>query len=48
MVGAVLLARAVDDPALSDRLLAACRDFSLDTFSPAVEERQTQRDDIGA
>jgi TetR/AcrR family transcriptional repressor of nem operon len=37
MVGAIMLARAVDDPALSDRLLAACREFSLDTFSPVAD-----------
>ncbi len=33
MVGAVLLARAVDDPDLSDRILAACRQSALATFA---------------
>lgn len=33
MVGAVLLARAVDDPELSDRLLAASRQFALAAFA---------------
>lgn len=33
MVGAVLLARAVDDPDLSDRILAACRKSALATFA---------------
>ena len=33
MVGAVLLARAVDDPDLSDRILAACRQSALVTFA---------------
>jgi len=32
MVGAVLLARAVDDPELSDRILAACREFAMGAF----------------
>ena len=32
MVGAVLLARAVDDPELSDRILSACREFALEAF----------------
>jgi TetR/AcrR family transcriptional regulator, transcriptional repressor for nem operon len=32
MAGAVLLARAVDDPALSDRILEACRGFWIDAF----------------
>ena len=34
MAGAVLLARAVDDPELSDRILQACRDFYTDEFAP--------------
>ncbi len=33
MVGAVLLARAVDDPELSDRILHACRDFYTEAFA---------------
>jgi len=35
MVGAVLLARAVDDPELSDRILNACRDFYTAAFAPS-------------
>ncbi|HEX2093718.1 MAG TPA: TetR family transcriptional regulator [Longimicrobiaceae bacterium] len=38
MVGAVLLARAVDDPELSDRILAASRRFYLDAFAPEAGE----------
>ncbi|HEX7243732.1 MAG TPA: TetR/AcrR family transcriptional regulator [Longimicrobiaceae bacterium] len=34
MVGAVLLARAVDDPELSDRILLAARRFYTDAFAP--------------
>jgi len=37
MAGAVLLARAVDDPELSDRILQACRDFYTDEFAPPRE-----------
>ena len=37
MVGAVLLARAVDDPDLSERILAAGREFALDAFAVAGE-----------
>jgi TetR/AcrR family transcriptional regulator, transcriptional repressor for nem operon len=33
MAGAILLARAVDDPELSDRILSACRDFYSDIFT---------------
>jgi TetR/AcrR family transcriptional regulator, transcriptional repressor for nem operon len=33
MAGAVLLARAVDDPALSDRVLKVCRAFWTDAFA---------------
>jgi TetR/AcrR family transcriptional regulator, transcriptional repressor for nem operon len=33
MAGAVLLARAVDDPALSDRILKACRSFWVQEVS---------------
>ena len=39
MVGAVLLARAVDDPALSDRILGACRDFYTAAFAPLEDAR---------
>ncbi|MGN6700497.1 MAG: TetR/AcrR family transcriptional regulator [Thermomicrobiales bacterium] len=35
MVGAVLLARVVDDSALSDRILTACRTFALAAFAGA-------------
>ena len=34
MAGAVLLARAVDDPELSDRILEACREFYTAAFAP--------------
>jgi len=34
MAGAVLLARAVDDPALSDRILRTCRDYYTGAFAP--------------
>lgn len=34
MAGAVLLARAVDDPELSDRILSACRAFYTAAFAP--------------
>ncbi len=37
MVGAVLLARAVDDPDLSDRILASCRQSVLATFAEGEE-----------
>jgi TetR/AcrR family transcriptional repressor of nem operon len=37
MVGAVLLARAVDDPELSDRILLAARRVYADTFAGADE-----------
>ena len=37
MAGAVLLARAVDDPELSGRILQACRDFYTDEFAPPRE-----------
>jgi TetR/AcrR family transcriptional regulator, transcriptional repressor for nem operon len=33
MAGAILLARAVDDPALSDRILSACRNFYSEAFA---------------
>jgi TetR/AcrR family transcriptional regulator, transcriptional repressor for nem operon len=33
MAGAVLMARAVDDPALSDRILQTCRAFWTDAFT---------------
>lgn len=34
MVGAVLLARAADDPELSDRILLAARRFYMESFAP--------------
>lgn len=37
MVGAVLLARAVDDPELSDRILLAARRFYTGEFAPEEE-----------
>jgi TetR/AcrR family transcriptional repressor of nem operon len=33
VVGAILLARSVDDPELSDRILHACRTFYSDAFA---------------
>ena len=36
LAGALLLARAVDDPALSDRILRVCRDFHTATFASPV------------
>jgi TetR/AcrR family transcriptional repressor of nem operon len=33
MAGSVMLARAVDDPALSDRILKTCRDFWMSQFA---------------
>ncbi len=41
MVGAVLLARAVDDPALSDRILEACRQFYTTAFAPPADAGAT-------
>lgn len=35
MVGALLLARAVDDPALSDNILRACRQVNVTALSPS-------------
>ncbi len=37
MVGAVLLARAVDDRELSDRILRACREFYTAAFAPVTD-----------
>lgn len=37
VVGAILLARAVDDPVLSDRILHACRTFYADAFADRVK-----------
>jgi hypothetical protein len=41
MVGAVLLARAVDDPALSDRILDACRNFYTAAFTAPADAEST-------
>jgi TetR/AcrR family transcriptional regulator, transcriptional repressor for nem operon len=41
MVGAVLLARAVDDPALSDRILDACREFYTTAFTSPADAEST-------
>lgn len=38
MAGAVLLARAVDDPALSDRVLRVCRAFWAEQFAGAAAD----------
>jgi TetR/AcrR family transcriptional repressor of nem operon len=42
MAGAVLLARAVDDPELSERILGACREFYTAAFAtpPATDEHE--------
>ena len=40
MVGAILLARTVDDPDLSDRILTASRQFALDSFAHATGDHQ--------
>jgi TetR/AcrR family transcriptional repressor of nem operon len=46
MAGAVLLARAVDDPELSDRILRACRDFYSAAFaSPGTDAAIDREDD---
>jgi TetR/AcrR family transcriptional repressor of nem operon len=37
MAGAILLARAVNDPALSDHILRACRDYYTGAFAPRSE-----------
>lgn len=42
MVGALLLARAVDNPAASDRILMRARDFYLRSFAPGQTQTQTQ------
>lgn len=39
MAGTLMLARAVDDPALSDRILLAGRRLYLEMFAPADRER---------
>ncbi|GHO86990.1 TetR/AcrR family transcriptional regulator [Dictyobacter formicarum] len=40
MVGAVLLSRTVNDPALSERILRVNRDFSLQTFTKTSPENE--------
>jgi TetR/AcrR family transcriptional regulator, transcriptional repressor for nem operon len=44
MVGAVLLARAVDDPELSDRILDACRGFYTAVFAAPEGALSTDED----
>ena len=39
MAGGILLARAVDDPTLSDRILRACREFYLDACAASDGRR---------
>jgi TetR/AcrR family transcriptional repressor of nem operon len=41
MVGAVLLARAADDPELSDRILLAARRFYTDAFAPEEDGNES-------
>ena len=41
MAGALVLARAVDDPALSDRILAAARTFYKHQFTEQAQESRT-------
>ena len=48
MAGAVLLARAVDDPVLSDRILDACRAFYLESFGPQVGDLPVNTSDASA
>lgn len=40
MVGALLLARTVNDPALSERILHTTRDFLIQTFSKIASENE--------
>jgi TetR/AcrR family transcriptional repressor of nem operon len=47
LVGAMALARAVDDPALSDQLLVAARRFSLQTFGEGVGTDATEETEEG-
>ena len=47
MVGAVLLARAADDPELSDRILLAARRFYTDAFAPEEEGASTGGGAVG-
>lgn len=42
-IGGVALARAVSDPALSDRILAACQTLALPEFAVAGDESMTTR-----
>lgn len=44
MAGAVLLARAANDVELSDRILAACRDFYTAAFAPTDIQSHTDDD----
>jgi hypothetical protein len=48
IVGALLLARAVDEPRLSDRLLASSRAFYADTFAGPPGGAQSAEDAEGA
>lgn len=48
MAGAMLLARAVDDPALSDRILRRSRDFYTNAFTAPGCEAETIGTDDGA
>jgi TetR/AcrR family transcriptional repressor of nem operon len=47
MVGAVLLARAVDDPALSDRILGACRNFYTGVFATSADAARGNDEEHG-
>ncbi|RIK43904.1 MAG: TetR/AcrR family transcriptional regulator [Chloroflexi bacterium] len=42
MAGGVLLARAVDDPQLSDRILEACREHLLAAFAPELPAHERE------
>ena len=44
MVGAVLLARAVDDPELSNRILDACREFYTTAFTSRADAERANDD----
>jgi TetR/AcrR family transcriptional repressor of nem operon len=43
MAGGILLARAVDDPTLSDRILRACREFYTSAFTASAARRASQK-----
>jgi TetR/AcrR family transcriptional regulator, transcriptional repressor for nem operon len=42
MVGAMVLARAVDDPVLSDHILSVCREFYTQTFAAPTPSHENE------